>query len=95
MIKRQIFKPDVLFVKSYTLNGINFTDVKYIEIKYLDDVPYNSGGQQSVKNVVTQNGSATVINTSNANLFDEISQQGIPNTSWPKFTTNTKLGELV
>ncbi|MGB4959195.1 MAG: hypothetical protein WBO36_06955, partial [Saprospiraceae bacterium] len=41
----------------------------------------NSGGQSAIKSAVSSSGSATVVNTTNVNLFDEIAQAGIQNTS--------------
>lgn len=63
------------------VQGITVTDIKYIDVKYLDDVPFNSGGQSAIKNAVSTNGSTTVVNTTNVDLFDEIAQAAIPNTS--------------
>ncbi len=80
-INGQNFDPDILFVKTNVVQGITVTDIKYIDVKYLDDVPFNSGGQSAVKAAVLANGSTTVVNTTNANLFDEIAQAAIPNTS--------------
>lgn len=55
--------------------------MKYLEIKYLDDVPFNSGGQQAIKNAVAQNGSASVLNNNGINLIDAVTDLPIPNTN--------------
>lgn len=81
-INGQNFDPDILFVKVIDDGQGNITtDIKYIDVKYLDDVPFNSGGQSAVNSAVSSNGSATVLNSTNGDLFDEIAQASIPNTS--------------
>ncbi|MEA5457621.1 hypothetical protein VB796_01145 [Arcicella sp. LKC2W] len=56
------------------------TDCKYIDIKYLDDVPYNPGGQTAIKNAMAT-GNANVTNTTGMNLINEITGLPIPNTN--------------
>lgn len=60
--------------------GTVTTDIKYIDVKYLDDVPFNSGGQSTVKAAVSSSGSATVTNMTNSNLMDYLDIP-IPGTS--------------
>lgn len=61
--------------------GTVTTDIKYIDVKYLDDVPFNSGGQSAIKAAVSANGSTTVVNTTRLNLIDALTDLGIPSTA--------------
>ncbi len=81
-INGQNFDPDILFVK-VTDDGLGniTTDIKYIDVKYLDDVPFNSGGQSAIKAAVSANGNTTVVNTTGLNLTDALSNLGIPSTA--------------
>jgi hypothetical protein len=80
-IAGQNFDPDLLFVKVLDdgLGNIT-TDCKYIDIKYLDDVPYNPGGQTAIKNAMAT-GNANVTNTTGVNLIDIATGVQIPNTN--------------
>ena len=47
-------KPDFLLVKKEIIAGVTTYDVKYLEIKYLDDVPYTPSQKAITENVPVQ-----------------------------------------
>ncbi|MCD4668612.1 MAG: hypothetical protein K8R44_08545 [Sulfurimonas sp.] len=54
------FEPDILFFGEERIGTTIKSDVQYLEVKYLEDVPFNPGGQRTVYNTVQNNGSANV-----------------------------------
>lgn len=71
--------------------GTITTDINYIEVKYLDDVPFNSCGQSAIKAAVSANGSTTVTNMTNSNLMDYLD---IPILGTSGNLTITSVGKL-
>jgi len=64
-------EPDILFFGQKDIGGgVLIDDIQYLEIKYIEDVSFNTGGQKTLYDAVKNNGQASVNKVVNSNIVD-------------------------